>query len=125
MIFAHFSGFANYPPLNPGTLALISKTNTTITVDFASPPSGGITPFAYASDDGSNFNVGISLPYTFTGLTPGTPYSLRILVYDSHTPQGQEYTPSLSVTTDHGFSILREDDSYLLREDGSRILLEA
>ena len=62
-----------------------SSTTNSITVNVnATPGDGSIVSYHYSRDNGSNYTTSSSNSYTFSGLTSGTPYYLKVYVTDSN-----------------------------------------
>ncbi len=61
-----------------------SATTNSITVSVsATPGDGNIVSYHYSRDNGSNYTTSTSNSYTFSGLTSGATYYLRVYVTDS------------------------------------------
>ena len=75
-----------------------SSTKNSITVNInATPGNGSIVSYHYSRDNGSNYTTSSSNSYTFSGLTAGTTYYLRVYVTDSNGRTSSVY--SITVAT--------------------------
>ena len=62
-----------------------SATTNSITINVsATPGDGSIVSYHYSRDDGSNYTPSLNNSYTFSGLTAGTTYYLKVYVTDSN-----------------------------------------
>ena len=76
-----------------------SVTTNSITVSVnATPGDGSIVSYHYSRDNGSNYTTSTSNSYTFSGLTAGTTYYLKIYVTDSNGRTSSVYTTSQATT---------------------------
>ena len=71
-------------------LPVISNVTTTSTKDnitinvAATPGDGSIVSYHYSKDDGSNYSTTSNSSYTFSGLTAGTTYYIKVYITDSN-----------------------------------------
>ncbi len=83
------------PTINVST----SATTNSITVSVnATPGDGSIVSYHYSRDNGSNYTTSASNSYTFSGLTAGTTYYLKVYVTDSNGRTSTVYTTSQATT---------------------------
>ena len=76
-----------------------SATENSITVRVnATPGDGSIVSYHYSRDNGSNYTTSTSNSYTFSGLTSGTTYYLKVYVTDSNGRTSTVYTTSQATT---------------------------
>ena len=86
----------------PSVSATTTKTGSSITISSTGTAGdGNIAKYMYSKDGGSNWvtnsSAEMSNSYTFSGLTSGTSYNIKIKVVDSNNRESSVY--SLSVTT--------------------------
>ena len=76
-----------------------SATTNSITVSVnATSGDGSIVSYHYSRDNGSNYTTTSSNSYTFSGLTAGTTYYLKVYVTDSNGRTSSVYTTSQATT---------------------------
>ena len=76
-----------------------SSTTNSITINVnATPGDGSIVSYHYSRDNGSNYITSTGNSYTFSGLTSGTIYYLRVYVTDSNGRTSTVYTTSQATT---------------------------
>ena len=74
-----------------------SSTTNSITINVnATPGDGSIVSYHYSRDDGSNYTTSTSNSYTFSGLTSGTIYYLRVYVTDSNGRTSTFYSTNIT-----------------------------
>jgi hypothetical protein len=95
-------------PLTAPTLTVASHTSASITLNIATPASGGTPPYTltlhrsthsdYTVDDVTQVVTPGDFPLTVTGLAPDTPYYFKVTVNDS--AAGSANGESVSSRTD-------------------------
>ena len=74
-----------------------SSTDDSITVNVnATPGDGSIVSYHYSRDNGSNYTTSSSNSYTFSGLTAGTTYYLKVYVTDSNGRTSSMYVSNIT-----------------------------
>ena len=75
--------------------ALATYNSITINVN-ATPGDGDIVSYHYSRDNGSNYTTSTNNSYTFSGLTVGTTYYLKVYVTDSNGRTSSIYNTSIA-----------------------------
>ena len=86
---------AAVPPVLPGGITVVSKTQTAINVS-CQEATGDVTGYEWSRDGGTTWESGATT-HSFTGLTAATPYAIRARAFG---PGGISAVLSLTVTTD-------------------------
>ena len=74
-----------------------SSTSNSITINVnATPGDGSIVSYHYSKDDGSNYQTSNNNTYTFSGLTSGTTYYLKVYVTDNNGRISGEYRVNIA-----------------------------
>jgi hypothetical protein len=84
------------PVVNSVTTSNITQTSITVNVN-TTKGTNNIATYYYSSDNGVTYTSSASNTYTFTGLTQGTTYNIKVYVKDSLSYQSNIY--SVSATT--------------------------
>ncbi len=74
-----------------------NQDSITVTVN-ATPGDGNIVSYHYSRNDGSSYQTSSSNSYTFSGLTSGTTYYLKVYVTDSNGRTSAVYSTSKATT---------------------------
>ena len=81
----------------PTITVTTSSTTNSITVNVnATPGDGSIVSYHYSRDNGSNYTTSSSNSYTFSGLTAGTTYYLKVYVTDSNGRTSSMYVSNIT-----------------------------
>ena len=85
------------PVVNSVSATSVSNDSITVSVS-ATAGTSSISRYYYSSNNGSSYSNSTSNTYTFSGLSSGTTYQIRVYVIDSNGEKSNEY--SISVETD-------------------------
>ena len=94
--YVYFDKYIN-PVVNSVSATSVSNDSITVSVSATSGTSS-ISRYYYSSNNGSSYSNSTSNTYTFSGLSSGTTYQIRVYVIDSNGEKSNEY--SISVETD-------------------------
>ena len=94
--YVYFDKYIN-PVVNSVSATSVSNDSITVSVSATSGTSS-ISRYYYSSNNGSSYSNSTSNTYTFSGLSSGTTYQIKVYVVDSNGEKSNEY--SISVETD-------------------------